>query len=523
MARRFRPKSSRSYEVLKPQGQLSPRVQAVGPEHFGIVSVDCAKARSKFILADFYGHVLIAPTIVEHTQAQLRAALGQVQAALDQHELRDVVVAIERTGTYHRPMQVACRNAGLESRLVHPFASKQFRQPADPNNKTDDTDLGGIHRAAVNGFGLLQPSWPDEYVVLQTLARQRRDLVRKRSVLRCQIKETLHQLMPGYAELFGAHFFDTSLAISLARGTGSAQALLELGLEGLRSRLDKFPYREATLLKVLAWARNAAPAGVALAPGSAPLLRESLARLADDFARKSHEIQALEQRCAQALVTTPDVLLLALPGINVVSAAEFAGELGPIAHYAAANHITGRAGLCPSRSQSDRVDNANGPLRRHGNRRLRAALLQIADNLIRHNHHYQAHSERWRRVGKDRRWIHVKVAHKFSRLAFVLLTTQRLFPHPACQPRHSILEKLLAFHTEHKTDMALTMADLERAAQQVPGRIRMEETRLLQALLDEPETRRRRGPVALTKLLPLVLARVGMRVLQSETEEQDPG
>src|SRR6266446_4360164 len=54
--------------LSKPRGVLHPRVQQVGPEHFGIVCFDCAKARSKFLLADFYGRILIPPTIVTHNQ-----------------------------------------------------------------------------------------------------------------------------------------------------------------------------------------------------------------------------------------------------------------------------------------------------------------------------------------------------------------------------------------------------------------------------------------------------------------------
>ena len=55
----------------------------------------------------------------------------------------------------------------------------------------------------------------------------------------------------------------------------------------------------------------------------------------------------------------------------MVSAADFAGEMGPIEHYANAKCITGRAGLRPSRYQSDQVDKANGPLVRVANRSLR--------------------------------------------------------------------------------------------------------------------------------------------------------
>src|SRR3989442_6867602 len=94
-----------SPSVGKPRGVLHPRVQQVGPEHFGIVCVDCAKARSKFLLADFYGRVLIPPTTVTHNRPELDAAVAQVRAAFATHALRDGLVAIERTGRDHRLVQ----------------------------------------------------------------------------------------------------------------------------------------------------------------------------------------------------------------------------------------------------------------------------------------------------------------------------------------------------------------------------------------------------------------------------------
>src|SRR5436309_6913372 len=94
--------SGRRPEVLqKPRGVIHPRVQKVGPEHFGIVSIDCAKARSKWMLCDFYGNVLVPPTEVAHTRAALDAAIAQLRQARTDHALDDVLVAIERTGRYH--------------------------------------------------------------------------------------------------------------------------------------------------------------------------------------------------------------------------------------------------------------------------------------------------------------------------------------------------------------------------------------------------------------------------------------
>ncbi|WP_074306041.1 transposase [Singulisphaera sp. GP187] len=80
---------------------------------------------------------------------------------------------------FHLPVQTAFQTAGFEVRIVHPFATKQFRQPADPGNKTDDTDFSAIHRAVVNGFGLLEHEPDPHFSHLQLLARHRRDLVSK--------------------------------------------------------------------------------------------------------------------------------------------------------------------------------------------------------------------------------------------------------------------------------------------------------------------------------------------------------
>ncbi len=70
------------------------------------------------------------------------------------------------------------------------------------------------------------------------------------------------------------------------------------------------------------------------------------------------------------LVRTAYVVLLSIPGVSIVTAAEFAGEMGPIVNYANDQAITGRARIYPSRYQSDKVDRSDGPLVRRANRKM---------------------------------------------------------------------------------------------------------------------------------------------------------
>jgi transposase len=389
---RKRPSTRRpAPSVAKPRGVLHPRVQLVGPEHFGIVCFDCAKARSKFLLADFYGRVLIPPTTVAHTRPDLDDAVAQVRQAFATHQLRDGLVAIERTGRYHRVVQRTFAAAGFETRILHPFTTKQYRQPVDPGNKTDDTDLTAIHRATVTGCALLEATRDAAWTTLQLVIRHRRDLVRKGAALNCQIRDHLEAAPPGFAACFDK-LWDSPVAWHLLQPFPSAEQLRSAGLTALCQSLRQagIRFQQRTVQTVLDWALQAAPGDVAADQHH----RFALA-LYDDRQRKTQEIQALERESASRLVQTPYVLLLSFPGINVVSAADFAGEMGPIEHYANAKAISGRAGLRPSRYQSDHVDKAHGPLVRLCNRALRATILGIADNLIVCNHHFQALATRW--------------------------------------------------------------------------------------------------------------------------------
>jgi transposase len=54
--------------------------------------VDCAKARSKIMLTDFYGRVLIEPTTVTRDRFGLDAAATSVRDAAARHVLKDLIV-----------------------------------------------------------------------------------------------------------------------------------------------------------------------------------------------------------------------------------------------------------------------------------------------------------------------------------------------------------------------------------------------------------------------------------------------
>ena len=127
--------------VQKPNGTISKRVKKVGADKFAVVCIDPAKHRSEWMMADYFGNVLLEPSTLERQVPHFAIAVQKIPEAQREHGIVDLIVTVERTGNYHVAPQRAFSKAGFETRIIHPFATKQYRLPADPGNKTDPNDL----------------------------------------------------------------------------------------------------------------------------------------------------------------------------------------------------------------------------------------------------------------------------------------------------------------------------------------------------------------------------------------------
>ena len=157
--RKSKSNSRKRQNVQKPSGVIGPRVAKVDGERFAIVCIDPAKHRSDWMMADYFGNVLIEQQKLEHQAAFFKLAVAQIREAQQQHNIQDMIVVVERTGNYHLASKRAFTKAGFETRVVHPFTTKQYRMPADPDNKTDGNDLNAQQRAPSPDLGFANWSW----------------------------------------------------------------------------------------------------------------------------------------------------------------------------------------------------------------------------------------------------------------------------------------------------------------------------------------------------------------------------
>ena len=501
--------------IGKPTGQIQDRVQACGPQHFGIVAVDCAKRRSKWMLCDFFGRVLIEPTSVEHRRGDLAAMIAKIDDACEAEAIHDRIAAVEMTGIYHKPVQDAFRKAGFDTRIVHPFASSHFRKTLHPDAKTDDNDLEAIVPAAVNGYGLASLPVGEVYMSLQALSRHRQNLVKQQARLKVQIRRLMHQAMPGYADLWeDDKLYSKSVAMPIALQFPSAKQIDQAGIDGLAAHLRnrKIRFQARTLERVVAWSRTAADPSELSAIYTQQW--QDLNSLRESFRQQVH---AAEREMSGFLVKTPYLLLLSVTGINVVSAARLAGEAGPIEHYASARAINGRAGLFPSRYQSDEVDHADGKMVHQCNRRLRSAAMLIAENLIKCHPYYRGLSGCWAQRKVDPRDRRCRVANRAMRMVFQLVSGRQLWRGKGVD-REYLLGKLQTFHQGHDTPIAQSVKELGEALEWLPRSAYSEEANPLLELV----RKKHRGTKSIGDLLVPLLVRLGVHEsdeIESTTSE----
>ena len=90
-----KPRSRSRQSLQKPNGIIGPRVQKVGGDRFAIVCVDPAKHRSEWMMADYFGNLLIKPQTIEHRAVDFKLAVLQIREAQQQHDIQDTIVVVD--------------------------------------------------------------------------------------------------------------------------------------------------------------------------------------------------------------------------------------------------------------------------------------------------------------------------------------------------------------------------------------------------------------------------------------------
>jgi transposase len=122
-------------------------------------------------------------------------------------------------------------------------------------------------------------------------------------------------------------------------------------------------------------------------------------------------------------------LLRTAPGIDWVLAFTIAAEIGEIERFSSPEKLTSYTGLCPRVNQSGEFDR-RGPLRKHGPRYLRWALIEATMHALKHPAYAARYQRNKRRLGKQRgaKVAQIDIARRLAHAIWHMLTRQPKFP-----------------------------------------------------------------------------------------------
>jgi len=394
-----------------------------------VIPIDGGKNTHKALVANYFGDILVDTFQFPNSKSGLSMFDSTIKTLSQKVEAQRVVIGLESTGHYCENLIYSLIQLGYDTISINPYSVSCQRNGQLNWCKTDEIDLCAIGQVMIDNQGTETKLGTGLYYNLQIAERMRRERVRKQASLKTQIRCIVDRVFPGLqkAKIFSDFWGKASLL--LLEHYPTPWEIRRIGIK----HLAKFFQRHNTKL------------GVDTATRLVNLTQDSLIRnrqdlemhllnlqfKIQDLKQDREKIRLMEIEIAKYLAKTPGLLLLSIPYVNVVSAAEFVGEMGAVTNFSKNTKVINLAGLNPCKFQTSEYEFEHGGVTKQGRARLRYIVSVIAQDLLNGNDYFIAYYNRLvNEMGKDKRLTKTAVCNKFIRVACTMMRERRLFNPP---------------------------------------------------------------------------------------------
>lgn len=411
-------------------------IRDTGTENILVVAVDAAKFTHKAIFCNFYGEILVKPFHLDASETGVEKLKQQIQQVKDKYSLKEVVLGIEATGHYYEDLVRRSYKENYYVRILNPVTTANERKSLLNRSKTDNLDLMAIVSCILQGKGTSSPLSSKSMNGLQKLTRARRTLVQEKTSIQNQIRT--------YADYIFREFQGKSVWVNgkrkdvkplsdlfgkasryIMRNCLHPSDILELGKDGLRklSVQENLKLRDEAIECLIDFARNSISQPKECVQSEQFLLNLRL----DQLSLLEKQIKELEKRIEDIYVRTEGAVILSVPGIGLVSGAEFCAEMGDISDFNHGGQLIKMAGTNPIVKQSGDRSPSHYQVSKEGRKPFRNIVYQVGRTLAHNNpemnRKYQSLLER----GKAPRQAYIALGNRMIRLAFSMIKNQTLY------------------------------------------------------------------------------------------------
>lgn len=354
--------------------------------------------------------------------------LGRIHRVKEQIGAKNIVVAMEPSGHYWKPLASYLVNAGIPVVIVNPYHVKKQKE-LDDNSPTKNDRKDALIIATLTWEGrffhcyLPKEIWAELRGYTQTRHQQKAKL----NAAQNNLVAILDEYFPEYPRVFKNLLGKASLYILTHRPFPAD--LKQLTVEELTTELKvassgKVGQKRAVLLLAAAQESIGVPEGLDAA-------RLRLTQCLEEIFFWQKQLTQTEAAMEKALAKTGLAeYLLSIPGIGVVTAASFLGEVGDLTRYEDWRQIRKLAGYNLTINQSGDSKKGSTKISKRGRSGLRNILYQAALILVAKNPQFKALYRylmtRSQNPLKSKQAL-VVVACKLLRVMFTLAKEKRLY------------------------------------------------------------------------------------------------
>ncbi len=357
----------------------SEKLEAITPNTL-IIGVDIAKKLQWARFTDYRGSELSKALKFYNDKKGFDSILARIEALCKFKKLDKVIVGMEPTGHYWKPLAYYLILNQITVVLVNPYHTKRAKELDDNSpTKSDRKDALTIAKLVSDGryYEVYMPQ--DIYAELRVLSNSRISLMRRHNALKNTIMAVMDEYFPEIVSVF-KNPLKGKASMQILKSCPFPALILGLGVDGVLVEIKKAVKRTVGIKKARQLVDTAKTSiGVNYGTTAAKLRLELLL---EEFELLTRQLAQVEKGMEEALTETGlKEILLGIPGIGVVTAASFLGEIGDPLRFSHPRQISRMAGYNLVEDSSGK--NISGTsISKRGRKNLRNVLYQMARTMV---------------------------------------------------------------------------------------------------------------------------------------------
>ena len=355
------------------------KLEAITPTTL-IVGVDIAKTLQWAKFIDYRGVELEKALKFKNNKNGFEDILTRIKTLCKFKKFDKIIVGMEPTGHYWKPFANYLIGQKIITVMVNPYHTKRAKELDDNSpTKSDKKDALTIARLVRDGryYHVYMPH--DIYAELRVLSNTRISIMKRNNALKNTITAVLDEYFPEIKTVF-KHPFKGKASMQIMKVCPFPGIIEKMGVEGVLVEIKKAVKKSVGIKKAQQLVNTAKESiGVTYGMESAKL---KLELLIEELELLTKQLEQIEQAMETALNETGvKEIILSIPGIGVVTAAGFLGEIGDPLRFEHPRQISRMAGYNLIEDSSGK--NISGTcISKRGRKNLRNILYQMARTIV---------------------------------------------------------------------------------------------------------------------------------------------